>query len=129
MDMQLDLIAVYNWSVRNRLPFNIWKCAVLSYYRGRGFLDTKYSMDNEELTRVAVMKDLRVIFSSELKFADHLTYGINKAKKKLGLVIRSTYDFKRPNAILPLFKPLVVPVLTYLYCSNLVSINAAESLS
>ena len=84
---------------------------------------------NEELKRVMVMKDLGVIFSSNFKFADNLTYLINKAKKKLGLVIRSTYDFKRPNAILPLFKPLVVPVLTYLYCSNLVSINAAESLS
>ena len=68
---------------------------------------------NEELKRVMVMKDLGVIFSSDFKFEDNLTYLINKAKKKLGFVIRSTYDFKRPNTILPLFKSFVVPVLTY----------------
>ena len=70
-------------------------------------------MDNEELTRVAVMKDLRVIFSSNLKFSDHLTYGINKSKKKLGFILRSSYDFTGSNTILSLFKSLVVSVLTY----------------
>ena len=82
MDMQLDLTALYNWSLRNRLPLNIGKCAVLSYYRGRGFFDTRYAMNDEDLKRVTIMKDLGVIFSVDLKLADHLTYVINKAKKK-----------------------------------------------
>ena len=64
--MQLDLIALCNWSIRNRIPLNIGKCAVLSYYRGRGVFDTEDTMDNEKLKRVAVMKDLGVIFSSKL---------------------------------------------------------------
>ena len=111
--MQLDLIAVYNWSVRNRLPLNTEKCAVLSFYRGRGFFDTKYTMNNEGLKRVTTMKDLGVIFSSDLRFKDHLTHVINRAKKKLGFVIRSTFDFKGLNTILTLFKSLVLSLLTY----------------
>ena len=113
MDLQLDLNAVYNWSVRNKLPLNIGKCAVLSFYRGRGFFDTRYNLNNEDLKRVTTMKDLGVIFSSDLKFGDHLTYVINKAKRKLGFVIRSTFDFKGPNTIIALFKSLVLPILTY----------------
>ena len=111
--MQLDLIAVYNWSVRNRLPLNTEKCAVLSFYRGRGFFDTKYTMNNEGLKRVTTMKDLGVIFSSDLRFGYHLTYVINRANKKLGFVIRSTFDFKRPKTIFALFKSLFLLILTY----------------
>ena len=92
-------------SYRNRLPLNNGKCAVLSYYRRTGFFDTKCTRDNGDLKRV--------MFSFDLEFADHLNYVINKVKKKLGFVIRSTNDFKEPNTILSLFKSLVVPILTY----------------
>ena len=68
-------------------------------------------MNDQDFKIVTFMKDLGVIFSANLKFADHLTYVINKAKKKLGVVIRSTYDFKGPNTILTLFKSLVAPIL------------------
>ena len=44
MDMQLDLNAAYNWYVRNRLPLNIGKCEVLSFYRGRGFFLTSNTL-------------------------------------------------------------------------------------
>ena len=67
MDMQLDLTALYNWSLRNRLSLNIVKCAVLSYYRERGFFDTRYTMNDEDLKRVTVMKDLGVIFIADLE--------------------------------------------------------------
>ena len=65
MDIQLDLNAVYNWPVRNRLPLNIRKCELLSFYR-RFFFKTKYTVNNEDLKRVTTMKDLGVIFSSDL---------------------------------------------------------------
>ena len=42
------------------------------------------------------MKDIGVNFSSNLKYDNHLNYVINKAKKKLGCINRSTHDFKGP---------------------------------
>ena len=56
-------------------------------------------MNNESLKRVEVMKNLGVIFSSNLKYDDYLNYIINKAKKKLGFIIRSTHEFKGPHTI------------------------------
>ena len=61
------------------------------------------------------MKDLSVIFNPDLKYGfnpDHLNYIINEAMKKLGFIIRSTYDIKSPNTILTLFESLVLPILT-----------------
>ena len=59
MDMQLFLNAVYNWYVKSKLPLNIGKCAVFSFYRGRGFFVTKYTMNNEDHFSLVTMLKLQ----------------------------------------------------------------------
>ena len=59
------------------------------------------------------MKDLGILYISDLSFSNHVCYAINKAKKKLGFIIRSTSDFTRPSSVISLFKSLVSPILSY----------------
>ena len=112
-NLQLDLHAVFEWSVRNRLPLNINKCKVMSFSRHAGFFDAAYEISDESLLRVSIINDLGVIFDNKLSFAEHQSYVINKAKRKLGFIKRSTRDFVRPATVVSLFKSIVVPTLTY----------------
>ena len=59
------------------------------------------------------MNDLGVLYSSDLSFSEHVTHAINKAKRKLGFVMRSTSDFTRPSSVISLFKSLDLPILSY----------------
>ena len=113
MNLQLDLHAVFEWSVRNRLPLNINKCKVMSFSRHAGFFDAAYEISDEGLLRVSTIKDLGVIFDNKLSFAEHQSYVINKARRKLGFIKRSTRDFVQPATVVSLFKSMVVPTLTY----------------
>ena len=53
---------------------------------------------------VATMKDLGVLYSSDLSFSEHVSYAIIKAKRKLGFCMRCTSDFTRPSSIISLFE-------------------------
>ena len=87
MNLQLDFQAVFDCSVRNRLPLNISKCKVLSFNRQMGHFDAAYEMNNERLQRVSLIKDLGVIFNSKFSFTEYISYVINKTKRKLGFTL------------------------------------------
>ena len=107
MNLQLDLQAVFDWSVRNRLPLNMSKCKVLSLNRQVGHFDTAYKLNNERLQRYSLIKDFGGIFDRTFYFTEHISYVINKAKRKLGFIKRSTMDFIHPMSIVSFFRSMV----------------------
>ena len=71
-----------------------------------------YGSNNESLQRVPEIKDLGTIFDNEFSFAK-VSYVINKTKRKLGFIKRSTRVSINPATIVTLFKSMVAPTLTY----------------
>ena len=78
-------------------------------------VDVAYELTDEGLQRVESIKDLRVFFHSSLSFSDHVAFFVNKTRRKIGFMKRSTKDFMQPYSITSLFKFLVAPILTYAY--------------
>lgn len=111
--LQQDLTAVYNWSINNKLPFNINKCLVISYTRKLDNVIFNYAMNNSQLNRKNETKDLGVLFQSQLTFTSHITSLENSCYKILGFIFRITRDFNNTDIIIKLFNSLIRTKLEY----------------
>ena len=82
-------------------------------------LDTKYFINDgcidHEIEKLTNIKDLGVIFDSELSFRDHIQLKINKAYSILGLIKRNFIHMDK-NTFIMLYKSLVKPYLEYANC-------------
>ena len=58
-----------------------------------GHFDAAYEINNERLRRVSLIKDLGFIFDDKFSSKEHISYVINKSKRKLRFIKRSTMDF------------------------------------
>jgi len=93
---QLCLQGVINrikeWCDKWLLKINISKCKTVSFCM-KNVIDTVYFMNDgctaHEIEKLTNMKDLGVIFDSELSFRDHIQLKINKAYSILGLIKRN----------------------------------------
>ena len=103
-NLQLDLEAVYKWSIENNLSLNVNKCKILSV-----FTAYEYKLNNLQITRTKVQKDLFIFYDAKFTFDDHLDYVLSKASKKLGFVIRSTKEDLQ--SLITLYKSLVQPIM------------------
>ena len=54
--------------------------------------------------RVNLIKDLRILHDSSLKFYDHLDMANFKANNTLGFIMRNIKEFKNKDAIIYLYK-------------------------
>jgi len=92
------------------------KCKVLRYGRMNTGIDPLYSMYGEPIESVNNEKDLGIVFSKDLKVANHCGQCYSKANRMLGLISR-TIRHKNPSILLSLYKSLVRPHLDYC-CSS-----------
>lgn len=92
---------------------NINKCAIMTFTRRRKFIETNYTINNEQLERTSEYKDLGVLMQSNLKFNSHHQYIVNKAYRALGFIIRNTKNFTNISSIVRLYNALVRPHLEY----------------
>lgn len=111
--LQEDLNNIVEWSANNKLHFNISKCAVITYSRGREAVLYDYCMNEVVLSRVTEMLDLGVTFDSKLTFNSHVFKACNRAMKMFGFIVRHTRDFNDPVCIQHLYMSLVRSVLEY----------------
>lgn len=105
--MQRDINEVLQWSVANKLHFNVSKCCVMSYTRSPNPLIAQYVLGSEVIARVTTVKDLGVTFDASLTFHDHIKGLAANCYKRLGFVIRNVRDFNDPRAIKLLYTALV----------------------
>lgn len=115
--LQADITALYYWSIENDLPFNIEKCCFISFSRTDPNYFLNYSVNGEPLRKVISINDLGVLHDQALNFHSHLDMVSAKAHNVLGFITRNTKEFSNINAILYLYKSLVLPLLTY--CSQI----------
>ena len=95
--LQSDIDKLFTWSVKNKMNFHTSKCKVLSVSMHRNILDNLpfnifwYTLDNNMIDYVTSHKDLGVIVTSKLLWAEHCSQLVSNASSKLGLLMRTCH--------------------------------------
>ena len=110
--LQEELNVLVEWSTDNCLSFNINKCKVVHYSRGRAPRDYTYHVNNSALERVSQFKDLGVVFDSKFTFNEHRARLIGDSYRLLGFVKRNTKFFTVGTTI-SLYNAIVRSKLEY----------------
>jgi len=108
--LQLDLLALKEWSEKWLLKFNLTKTVVM--HLGNTNQCYTYHMDDQPLEAVSEHKDLGIIIDSNLKFHSQTTAATNKANRVLGL-IKKSFNSLNSRTLPLLYKSLVRPHLEY----------------
>jgi len=108
---QNNIDALYNWSTKNKMPFNKTKCEVITFNQGKTPLPS-YSIGGQALRCVDETKYLGVILQSDLKFKKHITQTMNIANRTLGC-IKYTLHQAPEKAKLLAYTSLCRPRLEY----------------
>ena len=110
--LQHDLDETSSWCRENRLTLNISKCSVISYHRLRNPILFDYTINGQVLDRKDNIKDLGVVFDSQLSFSIHVETMVKKCYKCMGFIMRNSKDFSQ-NTQLRLFNAFVRSRLEY----------------
>jgi hypothetical protein len=107
---------LYNWSEKWLMKLNIDKCKIMTVTRSKKIIEYKYGFATNggfvELERVDNMKDLGVIFDSDLSFKNHIYEKINKAYQMIGIINRNFRDLHKETFLL-LYKSIVRSHIEY----------------
>ncbi|CAB4010973.1 Hypothetical predicted protein, partial [Paramuricea clavata] len=95
--LQEDLNALYDWSIKWGMEFNVEKCKVLRVVRTRTIYDRQYALGSSHLSVVQSEKDLGVWISDTLNWNIHTDNIVAKAQKMLGLLYRTLKDIDDNN--------------------------------
>ena len=112
--LQDELDIFCSWSLRNKLPLNTDKCKVISFCKSRlSCVEAPYVLLDTQISRVSDIRDLGVIFSSNLSFNKHMDYIISKGYSLLGFIKRNGREFSDPFTLKSLYVTYVRSVLEY----------------
>ena len=113
--LQQVINRIKEWCDKWLLKLNVSKCKTVSYCM-TNMIDTEYFINDgcidHEIEKLTSIKDLGVIFDSQLSFRDHIQLKINKAYSILGLIKRNFLHMDK-NTLIMLYKSLVRPHLEY----------------
>ena len=83
------------------------KCKVITFTRTSNKVQTIYKIEDTPLERVDQIVDLRVIFSADLSFEQHVQKMLNSTKRNLGVLMRNSKLFKNILTLTVLYFALV----------------------
>lgn len=101
------------WCSKNLLSLNVSKCSVISFTRRKSPLIFNYTLDNKEISRVYIIKDLGVLLDSKLSYTNHIEFITNKANRAWGMIRRYAGEFTNPYVIKMLYVSFVRSILEY----------------
>lgn len=111
--LQDDRDNISNWCDINKLFLNVSKCKVLTFTRKCLSLLNKYFLNNVELNRVNLVKDLGVYLDSYLSFSDHYIHIQIRGSSMLRFIMRFCYNFDNRLALKSLHCAFVKSILDY----------------
>ena len=114
LKLQETINNLVEWSEKWLLKFNSSKCKVLHLGKNNPCLDynIKENTSTNILEETICEKDLGVHIDPLLKFNDHISFIVKKARSLSGLIMR-IITHKTIDIMVPLFKSLIRPVLEY----------------
>lgn len=110
--LQNALSALCNWINSICLSVNASKSQVISFSRG-SFLEFSYSIDSSVIPRSSCVRDLGVLYDSNLSFVPQINKICSKASGMLGFLFRSTKDFSNVLPLKILYCSLVRGILEF----------------
>ena len=107
---QEDIDAVSAWSKKRDLKFNVAKCCVLHFGRSNIKAQNTCNINGTQLRSDSNKKDLGVLFSSNLKFNEHIGLHVDsiakKANQKLGIIAK-VFKTRNTKSMLTFFQSSV----------------------
>lgn len=82
--LQGDIDSVCSWCLNNDMSLNIDKCCFMRFNRAMTLFPYQYSISNNILKEVFIVKDLGVHLDTKLTFSEYCEKIICKANKMLG---------------------------------------------
>ena len=109
---QNDLQKLYKWTDTNNMKFNANKFELLLYGNEHEIKSATInkSFDVSNIDDKEQIRDLGIMMSNTPTFTLHIRNIVNKARDKMGWVIRMFQSWKR-SLMLTLLKSLVIPLL------------------
>ncbi|XP_054287986.1 uncharacterized protein LOC129003715 [Macrosteles quadrilineatus] len=95
------------------MSVNPSKCSCITYHRIKSPVMYVYSISGTSIPRSQCIKDLGVIFSSDMGFSGHIDHISNKANKMLGFIARFSRGIDNPSALRSLYCSLVRQLVEY----------------
>lgn len=112
--LQSDISTVSQYFSTNLLSLNLSKCNCLRFTRNTvNRFDIFYHINDHYLEVVDKIRDLGILFDSELTFRPHAEKIANSAYRMLGFVLRTANRFRKVKTILILYNSLVRSLLEY----------------
>ena len=126
--LQEDLDRFYQWSLHSQLSFNLGKSSQLSFCSVRHTpMVFSYSINGQPLPRNSSVKDLGILFTSNLSWSEHIKSIVSKGYQTLGLLRRAFPSTTPVRAKKLLFLSLVLPKLSY--CSPIWRPNLVKDIT
>ena len=98
----------------NGLTMHVDKTKVMIFAMGRPNKFENFTLYGEVVERVNQFKYLGMVFAVQLRFTEHVTTQIHKAKTKIGFLFRKlNLTFLSLELALKIFKIYIEPIITY----------------
>lgn len=91
-NLQNDLNALHNWSIKNSMKFNATKSNIIVFDKSPKPITHTYYLSNEQLVQSSCVKYLGIYLVHDLKWDYHINSVVNKAMRILGLIKNVLYD-------------------------------------
>ena len=111
--LQKDLDKVYKWADDNLMEFNEKKFEKLSHGHTEGVLEGAYNTKSgEEIHENRTVKDLGVLTSKDVSFADHIDDLVLSSKIKAGILLRN-FETREAGPMMEMFNSYIRSRLDY----------------
>ena len=111
--LQHNLNKIVLWTLRNKLKLNIAKCRIVSYTRKKHSVPSSYKINDVPLSKETIIKDLGVLFDSNMTFVNHIESIASAASKTLGFIMRTAKLFHSPLVLKSLYFSFVLSKLQF----------------
>ena len=106
------LEAIHTWSERWQLPLSIPKCGWMLISNRIDTRSLSFNIAGHALTQLNEVKDLRILFNSQLCFSSHISCIVSKANQR-AYVLSKSFTSSSCDALIMAFKTYVIPLLDY----------------
>lgn len=98
----------------NKLFLNVNKCTSITFsWLTTNTINCSYHLNNFQLKKQSLVKDLGVLLDCKLLFNDHIDYMCKKANRNIGFIVRSCRSFTNPITLKILYYSNVRSVLEF----------------